>query len=273
MSVEPNTNEGPQPQPARPPHDARPPRRSAEARRQLQERLARFRGQHRTGMFGVPEVVALVAACALLAVAAASYFLLLVPARINLSNLEAERAQLQTQIRAAAETRSTRASAGDRVAEIVRSLEEFETGALAPREASITSLYQELTEKPRRSGLARAQFSFIHQEEQAQSPQQRAAAANLSGSARRHQMIFPSTDISLNIEGTYANARRFIRDVERSPRFVVINGIQLEGINETGGEAAQRGALVTLRLDMSAYFRRSSQQADGATPAAGGASQ
>ena len=249
-------------------------RRGAEARRQLQERLARFRGQRRTGMVGLPEVVALAAACALLALAAASYFLLLVPARINLSNLEAERAQLQTQIRTAAENRNTRLSAGDRVSEIVSSLEQFETGALAPREASINSLYEELTEKPRRNGLARAQFSFIHQDEQAQKSQQQqqAAAGNLTGSARRRQNVFPSTDITLNIEGTYANARRFIRDVERSPRFVVINGIQLEGINESGADAAARGALVTLRLDMSAYFRRGTQ-ADGTTAGVGGASQ
>lgn len=264
MSGEANTN-GAQQQPPREPQA----RRGAEARRQLQERLVRFRGQHRTGMFGVPEVIALVAACALLAVAFASYFLLLVPARINLGNLEAERAQLQTQIRTAAENRDTRQSAGDRVSSIVQSLEQFETSALAPREASINSLYEELTEKPRRNGLARAQFSFIHQDEQTQRSQQQAqaAAGNLSGSARRRQNVFPSTDITLNIEGTYANARRFIRDVERSPRFVVINAVQLEGINESGAGGAARGALVTLRLDMSAYFRR------GATAPDGGASR
>ena len=267
MSREANTNGAQQRE--------QPARRGAEARRQLQERLARFRGQRRTGMLGVPEVVALVAACALLALAAASYFLLLVPARIRLANLEAERAQLQTQIRTATESRDTRVSTGDRVSEIVRSLEQFETGALDAREASINSLYEELTEKPRRNGLARAQFSFIHQDEQAQrsQQQQQAAAGNLTGSARRRQTVFPSTDITLNIEGTYANARRFIRDVERSPRFVVINGIQLEGINEAGADAAARGALVTLRLDMSAYFRRAAQPAGGATAAPGGASQ
>lgn len=252
-------------------------RRGDQARRQLQERLARFRGQRRTGMLGVPEAVALAAACALLAVAAASYFLLLVPARLRLNGLETERAQLQTQIRAATENRDTRVSAGDRVAEILRSLEQFETGALAPRDASINSLYEELTEKPRRNGLARAQFSFIHQDEQAQAAQgaqqQRASAANLSGSARRRQAVFPSTDISLNIEGSYGNVRRFVRDVERSSRFVVINGIQLEGLNESGEGAAARGALVTLRLDMSAYFRRGGGMTGGATPPAGGASQ
>ncbi|MCA1815159.1 MAG: hypothetical protein LC746_01895, partial [Acidobacteria bacterium] len=88
-----------------------------------------------------------------------------------------------------------------------------------------------------------------------------------------------ATDISLTIEGTYANLRRFIRDVETSRRFIVINGVQLESLNETGTDAAAaRGALVSLRLDMTAYFRRnappsspaasSSSSADGTTAAA-----
>jgi Tfp pilus assembly protein PilO len=112
-----------------------------------------------------------------------------------------------------------------------------------------------------------------------QQSQQR-VASNLAGSARRRQTVFPATDISLTIEGTYANLRRFIRDVESSPRFVVINGVQLEGLNETGGNnAAAHGASVSLRLDMSAYFRRSanpsasSTDQNGATAARQGSSQ
>jgi Tfp pilus assembly protein PilO len=230
-------------------------RGGAAARRQLQERLARFRSAHRTGMFGVPEVVALFAACALLAVALFAYFLLLVPQRSNLRALETEREQLQTQIQTASRSRSEKATTGETVQNILASLARFETEQLATREASSHGLVEELTEKPRRNGLARAQFSFIHQDEATPDAQQR-AAANLSGSARRRQNVFPSIDISLNIEGTYANVRRFIRDVEHSRSFLVINGVQLEGVNESGGEPSDRGSLVSLRIDMSAYFRR-----------------
>ena len=241
-------------------------KRSEQARQQLQERLARFRGARRTGMFGVPEVVALTAACVLLAVAAAAYFLLLVPQRSGLVALETERAQLQGQIITAKDSVDERVSTNDAVSNIVRSIESFETGTLVAREVGVMPIYEELNDKTRRNGLARPQFSYAYQDEAGEGSQQR-AAANLAGSSQRRQNIFPAVDINLNIEGNYPNVRRFIADLERSNRFVVINGVQLEGINESGADPSTRGTLVALRLDMSAYFRRASQAgAADATP-------
>lgn len=244
------------------------------SRRQTSARLARLRGSRRTSFLGLPEIVALLVASALLASALAAYFLLLVPARSNLASLEAERARLQAQIRAATENRNEKFSAGETVSQILGSLDKFELEALAPRETGVMQLYQELNEKTRRSGLARAQFSFIHQDDAqvgASQPSQQRAAGNLAGSARRRQSVFPAVDISLTIEGTYANVRRFIRDLEQSRRFIVINAVQLEGVNEASAEGSARGSTVSLRLDMSAYFRRASASAqphaDGTTPA------
>jgi Tfp pilus assembly protein PilO len=234
--------------------------RSAGARRvsQIGDRFARMRGSRRTSFLGVPEMIALAAACALLALAFAAYFLMLVPERSRLASLERERQQLQGQIRSAGESRAHDRSTGETVSRILQSLTRFESDSLDARGSGDKQLIEELNQKIARSGLARAQFTFIYQDDtQAganQSAQQR-AAGNLSGSARRRQTVFPSTDIGLSIEGNYANLRRFIRDVESSRRFVVINGVQLEGINDTGADAATRGALVALRLDMSAYFR------------------
>jgi Tfp pilus assembly protein PilO len=251
-------------------------------REQMSARLAEFRGARRTSFLGVPEIVALAAACALLAMAAAAYFLLYVPERSRLADLENERQRLQTQIRSAGENREHDRSTADSVSRILQSLTSFETEALEPREASIRDLIQELNDKSKRAGLSRAQFSFIYQDDTqtgaTQQSQQR-AAGNLAGAARRRQNVFPATDISLSVEGTYANLRRFLRDVETSRRFLVINGVQLEGINETGADAAAaRGALVSLRLDMSAYFRRRgaatvAAEANGATAAARTTSQ
>jgi len=247
-------------------------KRGEQARRQqLQERLARFRGARRTGMFGVPEIAALAAACLLLAVAFAAYFLLLVPQRSGLVRLETERAQLQGQILAAKENVDAKVSTNEMVSTIVGSIQTFETTTLAAREVGLMPIYEELNDKTRRNGLARAQFSFVHQDESGEGAQQR-AAANLAGSSQRRQTVFPSLDISLNIEGNYPNVRRFIADLERSNRFVVINGVQLEGINESGADPSTRGTLVALRLDMSAYFRRAAQAGEAA-PAPGGASR
>lgn len=213
-----------------------------------------------------PEIIALTAAGLLLLVAASAYFFLLVPERSRLAALENERAQLQAKLRASSEGVERNESTQASVDKIVTSLSEFETTALASRDPqTTTAVIGELNEKTRRNNLARAQFSFSHLDEfvPGQTPAQQAAAR--AANASKRETVFPAIDISLTIEGTYANLRRFIRDIEQSRRFIVINGIQLENVSETGDSA--RAALVSLRLDMSAHFRRSGAGNATAAPA------
>jgi hypothetical protein len=100
------------------------------------------------------------------------------------------------------------------------------------------------------------------------------------------QSVFPGIGVTLTVEGTYPNLRRFIRDIEGDRRqFVVVNTVELEGVTDASaaeqlappvingempgempGAAPQtqtptRGALVSLRLDMATYFRRAAASA------------
>jgi hypothetical protein len=59
--------------------------------------------------------------------------------------------------------------------------------------------------------------------------------------------------------------RHFIRDVERSKQFVVINEVELQrasqnnssvSAEEGGAGSGTRGSLVTLQLNMATYFQR-----------------
>jgi Tfp pilus assembly protein PilO len=211
-----------------------------------------------------------------LLVAACAYFFLLVPERSRLVALENERAQLQAKLRASSEgverNESTQASVG----KIVSSLNEFETSVLVAREPqTTTAVIEELNDKTRRHNLARAQFSFSHLDEfvpgQAGAQTSSNARGSAAGNASKRESVFPTIDISLTIEGPYGNLRRFIRDIEQSRRFIVINGIQLEGVSDTG--SAARAALVSLRVDMSAHFRRSGAAANGATSVSAATSQ
>lgn len=244
---------------------------------QIRARLAERRAARPTSTIRLPEIIALAVAIILLLVAACAYFLVLVPERSRLVALENERAQLQAKLRASSEgverNESTQASVG----KIVTSLNEFETIVLVAREPqTTTAVIEELNEKTRRHNLARAQFSFSHLDEfvpgQTNSQQSNSRSGGAAGNASKRESVFPTIDISLTIEGQYGNLRRFIRDIEQSSRFIVINGIQLEGVSDTG--SAARAALVSLRLDMSAHFRRSgAAAANGATPASAAVSQ
>src|SRR5207248_9039441 len=100
--------------------------------------------------------------------------------------------------------------------------------------------------------------------------------------ARVVQSVFPGIGVTLTVEGTYPNLRRFIRDIEADNQFVVINTVELEGVTDSSAASQSalaqaqapstvmpenpmaavppaaptvtitRGALVSLRLDMAA---------------------
>lgn len=241
----------------------------------IRARLAQARATRPASAIGIPEIIALTAAALLLLVAASAYFFLLVPERARLVALENERAQLQTKLRASTEGVERNESTQASVEKIVTSLSEFETTVLAARDPqNTTAVIGELNDKTRRHNLSRAQFSFSHLDEfapgQATNAPQSSNAAR-AGNAGQREGVFPAIDISLTIEGPYGNLRRFIRDIEQSRRFIVINGIQLEGVSDTGNTA--RAALVSLRLDMSAHFRRSGAAPGGATSVPAATSQ
>ena len=249
--------------------DTQQPKRRGIVPAQLRARFAPSRGggARPAGTIRIAEIIALTVAALLLLLAAGAYFSLLVPERSRLAALETERAQLQAKLRASSEGVERNESTQASVDKIVTSLGDFETTALASRDPqTTTAVIGELNEKTRRHNLARAQFSFSHLDEavpgQTASQQAAARAANAS----KRETVFPAIDISLTIEGPYGNLRRFIRDIEQSRRFIVINGIQLEGVSDTGNSA--RSALVSLRLDMSAHFRRSGATLSGGATAA-----
>ena len=70
----------------------------------------------------------------------------------------------------------------------------------------------------------------------------------------------------VTVEGEYQNVRRFIRDVERSRQFVVINEVELQRATQNNAPASAeegggpgsgtRGSPVTLQLSMATYFQR-----------------
>jgi hypothetical protein len=82
------------------------------------------------------------------------------------------------------------------------------------------------------------------------------------------QSFYPGTAVMVTVEGEYQNVRRFIRDVERSRQFVVINEVELQRATQNNAPASAedgtpnpagsgtRGSLVTLQLNMATYFQR-----------------
>jgi hypothetical protein len=79
----------------------------------------------------------------------------------------------------------------------------------------------------------------------------------------RWQSLYPGIGVTITVEGQYASLRRFVRDIESSNQFIIINAVELERASDTdivadGSTPRARPTLVSLRLDMAAYFRRDS---------------
>src|SRR5205085_2829684 len=99
------------------------------------------------------------------------------------------------------------------------------------------------------------------------------------------QSLYPGISVTVTVEGQYANLRRFVRDIESSSQFIIINAIELERAGEEGPlvttapvpvapsianpavprpnaqgidatPVAPRSNLVSLKVDMVAYYRR-----------------
>ena len=247
----------------------------------LRTRLDTLRATRRRGPVGLPELLALACAALLLLAAVLSYLFLLVPQNSRKASLEAERGDLQRLLASQRNNIDETQDTAQRVSDILSSLEQFETGHLGIASSGSKTLYEELNRLISKNGLRiSGGINFTELQEAVpgaeKSPRARGQGSGGEGGQRVVQSIFPGIGVTLTVEGTYPNLRRFMRDIEGDRRqFIVINSVELEGVSDSNAaeqvapaatngampgapqaQAPTRGALVSLRLDMATYFRR-----------------
>ena len=85
------------------------------------------------------------------------------------------------------------------------------------------------------------------------------------------QSAYPGIAVAVTVEGQYQSVRHFIRDIENSKQFIIINQVELQRATENNsapvanGESGSgsRGSLVSLQLNMATYFQRTTPEASG----------
>jgi hypothetical protein len=87
------------------------------------------------------------------------------------------------------------------------------------------------------------------------------------------QSFYPGIAVMVTVEGQYQNIRRFVRDVERSKQFVVINQVELQRANENSAPASADatasspgGSLISLQMNLATYFQRDNAASTGGQP-------
>lgn len=221
--------------------------RVAAVRARVRERIAKLGLARSPIMLGVPEVAGLSAALLLLAASVVAYFYLLAPAQRNLREAETKKASEQRKL-AQADNSAEGATPQATVPEIVNSIRRFEQVYLPLQTEGRTAVIIELNEAVARNNLRNAGYDFTTLDAIGEAGQ--GARRSISANAKL-QSAFPGFGITLSVVGTYGNLRRFIRDIEASGQFVVVDSVELEGTREAEGG----GTLVNLRLGLAAYFR------------------
>jgi len=228
-------------------------------------RISEFLASRRGKMFGVAEVAALAGSCLVLALVLLSYIYFLLPARSRLASLNVELKQTQTNLQTLGNVFEKDQNTQQTVDRAAASLNKFETEHLLRVDAGRMDLYGELNQLIVKNNVRNTSGPTY-------TPLEPAGTKSTSGKTvvTKWQSFYPGIAVMVTVEGEYQNVRRFIRDVERSKQFVVINEVELQRASQNnapvsaeeggpgGGGSGTRGSLVTLQLNMATYFQRPS---------------
>src|SRR5687768_6774625 len=218
--------------------------------RRYKERVGEFVSSRRGKMFGVAEVMALAGSCFVLALVLFSYLYFLVPARSRISSLNTDRKQIETNIKTLDNVVNKEHGSQRTVDSVVASLNDFETKHLLRQDQGRLQLYEELNQLIIKNSVRNTSGPTYTTLE----PNDVRAASGKSV-VTKWQSFYPGINVMVTVEGAYENIRRFIRDVERSKQFVVINQVELQRAQqdnaplsaEGSGGSGTRGSLVTLQ--------------------------
>lgn len=223
-------------------------------------RVNEFLASRRGKMFGVAEVAALAGSCFVLALVLLSYLYFLVPARSRLASLNTALKQTQTNLQTLGTVFDKDQNTKQNVDRAAASLNKFETEHLMRADEGRMESFRELNELIVKNNLRNTSGPTY-------TPLDPAGTKSNAGKTvvTKWQSFYPGTAVMVTVEGEYQNVRRFIRDIERSRQFVVINEVELQrasqnnapaSAEEGGGGSGTRGSLVTLQLSMATYFQR-----------------
>lgn len=240
--------------------------------RTYQERVNEFLVSRRGKMFGVVEVVALAGSCFVLALVLLSYLYFLVPARSRVATANSDLKQLQANLQTLTGVVGRDTDTKQTVDKVTASLNRFETENLARQDQGRLELYEELNQLIIKNGLKNTSGPTYTTLDP--SGTKSTAGKNV---VTKWQSFYPGIAVMVTVEGQYQDVRRFIRDVERSKQFVVINEVELQratqnnapaSVDAGGSDASaaaagdagtgSRGSLVSLQLNMATYFQRAS---------------
>ena len=180
------------------------------------------------GMWGTTELVTVGLALLAILTTILLFVLLVLPAQRELDNNRARRDELDKQLTTAKSRYGNITTTEERVAQLITSVDEFETNYLSGETNGRTALYQQINGLISAYGLINTSgpdYAPLEIADPNRNNQQSEAEKGRS----KFVSIYPGQYISMTLDGSYQNLRRFIREIETNRnQFVIISAIELE---------------------------------------------
>ncbi len=254
-------------------------------RRQIRVRLDQLKSSPGLRVIGLPELIGLCVAALLALITIFAYFYFLVPAHSRRDFALSNRDRLQAQLRTSQTGIKIDEDVAANVKKIDASLKDFESNWLVAPGPGRLSLYTELNDLIRSNGLRNTSGpSYTMLEPLGTKGQVQPTASAEKQSNAKWQSIYPGISVSVTVEGPYQSVRHFVRDIETSRQFLIVNAVELESMTQSNAASVEptivraptpsrssrtavppasvtqpsgaRGTFVSLRLDLATYFER-----------------
>lgn len=178
------------------------------------------------GMWGPLEIAAFAVSLIVFLGVVGFYLLFVAPSSRKVEEMRAERDRLEQELISARSKYGNITNIETEVGKLVSSVSDFESTYLPVAANGQTALYQRL------NGLIAA-YSLTNTNGPNYAPlvldeRQNGEQAEQERGRAKFRSIFPGVYVTMSVEGSYQNLRRFINDIETSNEFVIISSVELE---------------------------------------------
>lgn len=181
-----------------------------------------------SGMFGIPEYIGLGLGLLSLLSVLLFYFFVVSPANADLAKHKEQRDKLEKELADSKSKFGNITTTEGKVSELVNSVDSFERNYLPFADVGKAGLYQRINNMISAYGLTNVSGPDYTPLE-ISDKQQSSGQNEKQGGRDKLRSLFPGIYISITLEGDYQNLRKFIREMESSNQFVVVNTVELEG--------------------------------------------
>lgn len=178
------------------------------------------------GMWGNAEIATVGVALLAVLTTILLYVFFVIPAKKELDTNRAERDRIERELLTARGKYGSITTTEERVKELKTSVSDFEARYLPNATIGKTALYQRI------NGLIAA-YSLVNTTGPDYAPlevdsRQAIEVSQTESGKSKFQSLFPGDYVTMTVEGSYQNLRRFLREIETSDQFVIISAVELE---------------------------------------------